>query len=66
MGDVVEDAVRMVGVERQRVLDYIWRCKCRNRKRRYHEVVEWAEGVMAGQQVDEARAGLEEMLAKAK
>ncbi len=48
MGDAIEKALALVGVTEERIKKYVLDCKCRDRKRRYNEIDEWATGVVKG------------------
>lgn len=48
MGDLIESALNAVGITHERVEKYIWDCGCRDRKKHYNEIDEWAEHTVKG------------------
>ena len=65
MGDMIEKALSSVGITEERVKKYVW-CRCKQRKQRFNEVHQWAEGVVKGLwgSVVEAKKHIEDVLAK--
>lgn len=61
LGDVVEQALSLVGVTKKRVRKWLKKCHCEERQQQLNQLGWWAERVVKGQ-VDKAREYLEELL----
>lgn len=64
MGDMVESALRAVGITEERVHRYVWNCRCRDRKERANRIHQWAEEQASGvyKSILDARSALESLL----
>ena len=47
MGELLEQTVKELALDREQFITFIWRCPCRDRQRRYVEASEWAEAYRA-------------------
>lgn len=62
MGDRIENAIRASGSDRDKIVDYVYRCRCKDRHKHYYEIDEWAARWGAGNYTaEQAVAALNEM-----
>lgn len=75
MGEIIERALRAIGITEERVKRYVWECGCKDRKRRFNEIDLWARTTLKaagsvilgsatlGDVIADARRRLNEILA---